>query len=309
MINRQALVTRHNPTLKDLNLDSPLSVGNGEFVFTADITGLQTFSELYKDRMPLCTQSQWGWHTFPVKNRVNYSRHDLRLKYYETYGRKVGYGTSKEEQTEIYDWLRQNPHRLHLGEIGLHLVKSNKKSVEVEDIEEISQILNIWEGILSSSFMIEGLPVKVKTICHPERDLIAVSIESELIKQQRLAVDFRFPYGSPDKTSANWMNSEAHTTKEIYNKNKCHDFVRILDDDHYFFSLKFSAGVLSRNGRHLYRLEPEEDQQEITFICEFSPVPIRQSLPDFKSVVEASKAYWSDYWNRGMVFCRELDWV
>ena len=43
-IDRKALVTRHNPVLHQLDPLSPLSIGNGEFAFTADITGLQTFS-------------------------------------------------------------------------------------------------------------------------------------------------------------------------------------------------------------------------------------------------------------------------
>ena len=45
-INRNAWVTRHNPTLHALDVDAPLTVGNGGFAFTADITGLQTFAEL-----------------------------------------------------------------------------------------------------------------------------------------------------------------------------------------------------------------------------------------------------------------------
>ncbi|HEV8485143.1 MAG TPA: hypothetical protein VGV87_16490, partial [Blastocatellia bacterium] len=62
-IDRQALVDRHSPLLRRLDPLSPLSVGNGEFAFTADITGLQTFPREYESAMPLCTLSQWGWHT------------------------------------------------------------------------------------------------------------------------------------------------------------------------------------------------------------------------------------------------------
>src|SRR6476646_6116076 len=65
-INRKALVTRHNPTLRKLDPLAPLSIGNGEFTFTADVTGLQTFWEEYEKSIPLCTMSQWGWHTSPV---------------------------------------------------------------------------------------------------------------------------------------------------------------------------------------------------------------------------------------------------
>src|SRR5687768_775840 len=72
-IDRHALVTRHNPTLRRADLLSPLSLGNGEFAFTADITGLQTFPRFYdrddnaqsgRGATPLVTQSQWGWHSY-----------------------------------------------------------------------------------------------------------------------------------------------------------------------------------------------------------------------------------------------------
>ena len=43
LIDRHALVTRHNVTINKPDPLAPLSLGNGEFAFTADITGLQTF--------------------------------------------------------------------------------------------------------------------------------------------------------------------------------------------------------------------------------------------------------------------------
>ena len=65
-IDRRSLVRRHNPTLTDLDPRSPLSVGNGEFAFTADITGLQSLPQPYETGIPLCMQSQWGWHSAPL---------------------------------------------------------------------------------------------------------------------------------------------------------------------------------------------------------------------------------------------------
>ena len=77
-IDRRALVTRHNVILTQADPLTPLSVGNGEFAFTADITGLQTFPEYHEKGMPLGTQSQWGWHEAP--NPSNYQ--SLRLPLY-----------------------------------------------------------------------------------------------------------------------------------------------------------------------------------------------------------------------------------
>ena len=64
-IDRRALVTRHNPTITAVDQSAPFMVGNGNIAFTADITGLQTFPEQYSPLVPLMTQAQWAWHSFP----------------------------------------------------------------------------------------------------------------------------------------------------------------------------------------------------------------------------------------------------
>ena len=51
-IDRHALVSRHNPTLRAFDTGAPLSVGNGELAFTADATGLQTFADAYDAEIP-----------------------------------------------------------------------------------------------------------------------------------------------------------------------------------------------------------------------------------------------------------------
>ena len=109
-INRCEVVTRHNPVITKVDPFSPLSVGNGEFGFTADITGLQTFPEIYNKGIPTCTQSHWGWHTKPVSDeRESFSLDDFEKEIFETHGRKVGYSTSSKGQEEVYNWLRQTP--------------------------------------------------------------------------------------------------------------------------------------------------------------------------------------------------------
>lgn len=65
-INRYDLVTRHNPKLFAVDISSPLSVGNGDFVYTADVTGLQSLTAEYADTFPLCTMAHWGVHTLPA---------------------------------------------------------------------------------------------------------------------------------------------------------------------------------------------------------------------------------------------------
>jgi len=99
-IDRRAVVDRNCPLQRRLDPLSPLSVGNGEFAFTADITGLQTFPREYDSAMPLCTMSQWGWHRSPLKPGLDPGT--FRFTQYETHGRRVGYRTSAEGQNELY---------------------------------------------------------------------------------------------------------------------------------------------------------------------------------------------------------------
>ena len=46
-LDREALVRRHTVTMTGVDPTSPLSVGNGETCWTVDVTGLQTYRDLY----------------------------------------------------------------------------------------------------------------------------------------------------------------------------------------------------------------------------------------------------------------------
>ena len=93
-IDRQALFSRHNPVYSRPEINAPLSLGNGDFCYTVDFTGLQTFTSRYS-LFPLCTMSNWGWHSYPGSNL---DQGKLRLRKYDTWGREVGYATDKSGQ-------------------------------------------------------------------------------------------------------------------------------------------------------------------------------------------------------------------
>ena len=58
-IDRHALVTRNNPEVTAMDSLSSLSVGNGEFAYTVDATGLQTFPEYYKEGLSLGSEKHF----------------------------------------------------------------------------------------------------------------------------------------------------------------------------------------------------------------------------------------------------------
>jgi hypothetical protein len=299
-IDRYELVRRHNPVLKDIDPWSPLSVGNGEFAFTVDITGLQTFTEIYDSYTPLCTQSQWGWHSFKPADNKNFFRDNLKLEKFIVNGREVGYATSAEGQEELFNYLRQNPHRLNLASIGFDFSSLGEKPVHLIDRGSIHQELDLWQGVITSRFCIAGYPVWVKTCCHPELDAVAVKAQSPLIKDKKLKILFRFPYGSPAKNASDWESDDKHDTKVILANENTVDLLRIIDDERIFVRISFNKGTrLSRQARHKFVLENTSSNDTIEFTCMFSPIPIRQRELTFEAAEEASKKHWESFWLEG----------
>ncbi len=89
-IDRHALVTRHDVVLTHFDAANPLSVGNGQFCFTVDATGLQTFPEAFTNTTPLGTLSDWGWHTAPNPNGWDVDTFEFK-KFPDLNGRLVPY--------------------------------------------------------------------------------------------------------------------------------------------------------------------------------------------------------------------------
>jgi hypothetical protein len=299
-LDRFRLVTRHNPRIRQIDPLSPLTVGNGEFAFTADVTGLQTLQREYENAMPLCTMSQWGWHTRPVPDGLDPK--GLRLIEYDTHGRKVGYQTSSEGQTELYQWLRENPHRLHLGRIGFCRTLAGRE-IQVGDLSDIKQELDLWRGVVTSSFRLDGQSVTVKTAVHPQIDLLAVSIDSKLIEEGGLSVQFRFPYGSPSMQAAEWTQLLRHRTEVVSSKNGRADLHRTLDSDRYFVSIAWQgpARLLTTDTHSLVLGRNERSPGRLEFVAGFSAGPISGSLPTALATFNASTNHWQRFWSDGGV--------
>ena len=299
-IDRHALVTRHNVTLTAAAADCPLQVGNGEFAFSADVTGLQTFPEFYElGGIPLCTQAHWAWHSAPAPEGL--SRKDLRLAMWDTHGRPVPYPTDAKGQTKLFNWLRENAHMLHLGQVGFALTRRDGKPATIQDIQKIRQRLDLWSGVLTSQFEFEGNPFKVQTCADPARDGLAVRVESPTLGEGSAAVRLAFPYGSPAVGAADWTKPDAHTTALERVETNGARFVRTLDADRYAAALAWTPGAaLKETGKHTYTLSAAKGAGVLEFVIAFSPkTDIATTLPAFAEVQAASAAHWKEFWTAG----------
>ena len=203
-INRKQLVERHTIINTKFDSLSSLSVGNGGFAFTVDVTGLQSFPDAYAKGVPLGTQSEWGWHSFT--DTADY-KFEETLKDYHFNGRDVSYSVQLKEperKKNAVNWFRQNPHRLQLGSIGFEIIKKNGTAATISDIKNIVQILNMYTGEIHSKFTVEDISVEVFTYCHQDNDAIGVKVISSLIQEKRLKISLHYPSPTSDwKDAAN----------------------------------------------------------------------------------------------------------
>ena len=301
-IDRFALVTRHNVILTRPDTLGSLSVGNGEFAFTVDVSGLQTFPEKYENGIPLGTQAQWAWHRFPTDE--NFTLSDVSEEFESCDTTKAPYAVQQSEGRgkAATDALRINPHRLHLGLVGLVLLKENGEEVELDDLEELRQELDLWTGRIESSYEVEGEPVKVTVYAHQQKDRIAVKIESKLIAEERLKIKFKFPYGKGCHVCPGYdfSNADKHNSTIVLAREKQAIVRRQVDSTVYFTHIAWNdTGVLNQgSGPHNFILQPSPNHRIFDFTVTFAIDSIFEKS-DFTLTESNSIEHWKQFWGSG----------
>ncbi len=310
-IDRRSLVTRHNPRLTAYDAYSRLSVGNGELAFTADPSGLQTFSDDRPGTMPLCTQAQWGWHSFPSPLGEDRGRSALHLQAFDIGGRSISYASSETGQEELFRDLRINPHRLNLARIGfLGDEKLTKNACpfplwpekEAASISDIDQTLDLWQGLLLSRFRYKDHAYRVETLCHPYQDALAFRIESAdgPNVESEIELLIAFPYASPSISAADWTLPERHTSSVLGDAEDGRlRLLRVLDESVYFVDIAFVGARVERVGRHFFAIH---GQGAVELSLVFSSQEPRVRPPSWEDCQSACSRYWADFWQSGGAF-------
>jgi hypothetical protein len=300
-IDRFSLVTRHNVEISQIDSLNSLSVGNGRFAFTVDITGLQTFPDYYSKGIPLGTMSDWGWHS--AINDKGYNLTEV-YKAYNVHGREIDYVHSFTSGTDSLrikatDWLRKNPHRIHLGMVGLQMLKKDGTEATLKDIEDPHQTLYPWSGEIVSKFIVEGDPVTVTTVCHPDIDQISFKISSPLAMNKRLRVKINFPLGVSSPNGYDFNSPDLHSTAIISEDDSEVVFERRQDNDIYYARiLKGSAKLLS-GGKHIFYLEILPGDSILECSVQFSKLKPEGKILTFSETEKASAESFRDFWTTG----------
>ena len=294
-IDREAVVKRHRVCTTGTLLKSPAQVGNGKFAFGMDITGLQTF-------VPFNTLSDWSWHSFPLPEGMR--AEDYRPVAVETHGKKIAYELRNPDQPELSEWLTKNPHRYNLGRIGFRLLREDGTEAREIDLGNARQEIDLWTGVVYSRFELNRKEVKVRTVCHPDKDMIGVSIESELLNDGNMSIYLDFPYpdgryfkhyiGRYDTISGHTSTFEKLAPNSVR-------ITRTMDDTHYYATLDWTGpATFSRESEkaHTFLLQPRHTST-FSFTCCFSPEPVSDVTEPVASIERKSAASWEKYWRSG----------
>ncbi|TCT16036.1 hypothetical protein EDC18_10250 [Natranaerovirga pectinivora] len=302
-IDRKKLILKHNPKLQKVVFQSPLTVGNGSIAFTADVTGMQSLYEEQKNAdVPLLTMSDWGWHTTLAEgSKKKFTLDDLVMTEYDCNGRTFRYGVEMKPGNEmVYNWLRKNPHRYNLARIGL-LYKG--KEITSEQLSGIQQELDLYSGILYSTFIIDNTKVEVTTLVHQERDTLGFRINSEACEDGRLTILMDLPYGSHNITGSIWDAQEKHTTDVLKNKDNVLYLHHQLDEDEcYIFLQGDSIIAFEQVASHTFTGKSESST--IQFTLSFSLEEIKKGC-HFEECFNTSKERWKRFWEEGGIISFE----
>lgn len=315
-IDRKALVTRNTPIVTSMDTLSSLTVGNGEFAYTADATGMQSFPEYYSNGVALGTQSQWGWHSFP--NTEGYKPEEaLKAFDFGHHSKKELYACQfkdKSRQQYASDYYRVNPHRLHLGTIGFDF-DAMHPGAKASDIKDIYQNLNMWEGVINSHFALDGQRYDVHTVCHPDRDMVAFSItyqpafSGQMKCHAPVAIRLPYPTGGHVDDACNWQAADKHQSDIISSSANSAIIKHTLDATTYYIRLQWEGNAtLAEKSKHIFTLMPKDDT--LVFSAEFlkdNPVEqakidysaVEQTKFNYDAVEQASAAYWQKFWTEG----------
>ncbi len=276
-INRQAVVTRNNPVITEADALASLTVGNGHFATTVDVTGLQSFPFDYEAGVPLTAMSDWGWHKFENTNGLRPAESeksfDLGHGHPEVYA--VEYKKPEDgRHKQATEYFRVNPHRLNLGAIGLELKGADGERIQLKDLTETRQELGLYDGKIESHFVADGTTADVTTAALQDQDAVIYRIKTPLLKDGRACVSIRLPYptGKHADAAADWTKPERHASRIVSSQDHSAIIEHTLDSTRYYLTLTWQGqATLTECDRHYFTLTTTDDV--LAFKAEYKAPP------------------------------------
>ena len=305
-IDREAVLFRNNPIITEADPLASLTVGNGRFATTVDITGMQTYVDDYKNGIPLTAMCDLLWHSFPntqnLKPSESEKAFDLGHGHQEVYAVEHKKGRAADRNIAATEYFRVNPHRLNLGAVGLSLKSANGQSIPLKNLTDIRQQQQLYHGQIESHFVADGSPVDVVTIGHPSLAAVSWRIATPLLKKGQASVTIRLPYptGRHADDAADWTMPERHQSR-ILTQNSNHAAIEHrLDSTTYYIYIRWEGQArIAETAAHTFTLSTDEDN--LAFEVEYLPKAAHQErhviLPfRFSDAQKATQKFWHKFW-------------
>lgn len=167
-------IIKYNLKFNHIDSKNPVTIGNGDFAITLDQTGSQSLYEIYKD-IPLSTMSNKNWFYKDKK--------DIKPSYVDG----KAYMLFNLDNDPNYQINRQYPFKYSFMQILLY---DNDKLIDINNIKDVKQELDLYKGIVTSSFNYKEKINKTTSFIYQDHDEFNFKLQSDNLN---LALKFNYP--------------------------------------------------------------------------------------------------------------------
>lgn len=167
-------IIKYNLKFNHIDSKNPVTIGNGDFAITLDQTGTQSLYEIYKD-IPLSTMSNKNWFYKDKK--------DIKPSYVDG----KAYMLFNLDNDPNYQINRQYPFKYSFMQILLY---DNDKLIDINNIKDVKQELDLYKGIVTSSFNYKEKINKTTSFIYQDHDEFNFKLQSDNLN---LALKFNYP--------------------------------------------------------------------------------------------------------------------
>lgn len=167
-------IIKYNLKFNHIDSKNPVTIGNGDFAITLDQTGTQSLYEIYKD-IPLSTMSNKNWFYKDKK--------DIKPSYVDG----KAYMLFNLDNDPNYQINRQYPFKYSFMQILLY---DNDKLIDINNIKDVKQELDLYKGIVTSSFNYKEKINKTTSFIYQDHDEFNFKLQSDNLN---LVLKFNYP--------------------------------------------------------------------------------------------------------------------
>ena len=296
-IDRQTVVSRHNPRVQKIDPYAALTLGNGSFAFTADVTGLQTFLDPYDKEFPLCTMATWAWHTTPHGPDIDPAAYKYKL--YDSHGRQVPYDTDQKSPTAV--WMREEPPTACTSATSPSSSKTPTAPTRPNPPTSPPSTKPSTSGSApppaSSNSPASPSPSSPASTPNSTPSPSASNPHCSAIKNS--ACESPSPIHVPSVDMADWNSPDKHHTVISSSTRQRADLSRTVDRDQYRVAVVWDQGNFAQSGPNEFALAGAGDA--IEFTVAFTADDFPTTFPTVAATQHASADHWSTFWSDGAI--------